>query len=199
MMLSYKYRAYPNKVVEAKAIASIDAARYVYNYALEQMDLKQLLGQHLGVDSRSVHAFIIGEHGDSELAVWSSANVSGIDLKDFCAIQCKCQAETLHNLYEEVRNSAYEVIKKKGATYYAISEAVLRITESIVRDEHSVLPVSCFVDNHYCVSDVCIGVPSIVGKNGIEAVLDIPLNEEEGKMLSASVEGLKNILAQIDI
>ena len=101
--------------------------------------LKYLLGKHLDVNPKSVHAYIIGEHGDSELAVWSSANVSGIPITDFCELRGH---KTNHNeneqaLYEEVKNSAYEIIKKKGATYYGIALSVRRICESIVHDEHS--------------------------------------------------------------
>ncbi len=166
---------------------------------LDTARLKYLLGEYLSVDSRSVHAFIIGEHGDSELAVWSSANVSGIDLDGFCSIFGKCGGDSLHDLYEDVRDSAYEVIEKKKATYYGIAMAVLRIVRSIVRDEHSILPVSCYIDNHYGLNDVCIGVPAIVGHDGIEKVLDIPLNEDENKRLEKSVNTLKNVISELDI
>lgn len=166
---------------------------------LDTARLKYLLGEHLGVDSRSVHAFIIGEHGDSELAVWSSANISGVDLDSFCDICGTCDGETLHQLYEEVRTSAYKVIEKKGATYYAIALAVTRIARAIVREEHSVLPVSAYVNGHYGVSDVYFGVPSIVGADGIEKVLDIPLDAEEQARLEHSVQTLKQVIAGLDL
>lgn len=150
---------------------------------LDTARLKYHLGQQLCVDSRSIHAFIIGEHGDSELAVWSSANVSGIDLEDFHGLCSSCREVSFNQTYENVRDSAYEVIERKGATYYGIAMAVTKIVLAIIRDEHSVLPVSGYVDGHYGLSDLCIGVPSIVGSNGIEKVLDIPLNEEETKDL----------------
>ena len=109
--------------------------------------LKQLLGEELGVDSRNVHAFIIGEHGDSELAVWSEANVSGLDLQDFCRIRgLERVTETKDRLYRQVRDSAYEIISRKGATYYGIAMAVGRIAESLVKDEHAVLPVSVVLE-----------------------------------------------------
>lgn len=162
---------------------------------LDTARLKQLVGDHLGVDSRSVHAFIIGEHGDSELAVWSSANVSGVDLDDFCALSGKPETQAaLHHLYEEVRDSAYEVIKRKGATYYGIAMAVLRIVRAIVRDEHSVLPVSCYVQGHYGMDDLCVGVPAIIGEQGIENVLDIPLNGNEWRLLRDSADQLRAVL-----
>ena len=166
---------------------------------LDTARLKYLLGAHLGVDSRSVHAFIIGEHGDSELAVWSSANISGVDLDSFCDICGACDGETLHRLYEDVRTSAYKVIEKKGATYYAIALAVTRIARAIVREEHSVLPVSAYVNGHYGVSDVYFGVPSIVGAEGIEKVLDITLDASEHQQLEHSEQTLKDVITGLDL
>lgn len=167
---------------------------------LDTSRLKYLLGEHLHVDSRSVHAFIIGEHGDSELAVWSSANISGIDLNSFCKLCGKCDhMSTMQKLYQDVRDSAYEVIQKKGATYYAVAMAVRRIAECIVRDEHSVLPVSSLIMGRYGLDDVCMGIPAIVGKNGVENVLDIPLNEDEQRNLISSAEKLKNVLNKLSI
>ena len=155
---------------------------------LDTARLKYLLGQYLGVDSRNVHAFIIGEHGDSELAVWSSANVSGVDLDSFAA---------MNRIYENVRDAAYSIIEGKGATYYAIGMTVRRIAEAIVRDEHSVLPVTSLVTGHYGVSEVCLGLPSVVGRNGVEAVLDLPLNEEEQAQLLSSAKKLRTLLDEI--
>ncbi len=167
---------------------------------LDTARLKQLVGDHLGVDSRSVHAFIIGEHGDSELAVWSSANISGVDLDDFCALSGKPETQaTLHRLYEEVRDSAYEVIKRKGATYYGIAMAVLRIVRAIIRDEHSVLPVSCYVQGHYGIDDLCVGVPAIIGERGIENVLDIPLSGKEQRLLQDSAQRLRSVLNDLSV
>ena len=166
---------------------------------LDTARLKYHLGQQLCVDSRSIHAFIIGEHGDSELAVWSSANVSGIDLEDFHGLCSSCREVSFNQTYENVRDSAYEVIERKGATYYGIAMAVTKIELAIIRDEHSVLPVSGYVDGHYGLSDLCIGVPSIVGSNGIEKVLDIPLNEEENERLINSVKTLKKVISELDI
>ena len=156
---------------------------------LDTARLKYLLAEHLGV------AFIIGEHGDSELAVWSSANISGIDLKDFCNICHKCDSmKTIHSLYDDVRDSAYKIIDAKGATYYAIAMAALRIVECIVRDEHSVLPVSTFVDGEYGIKNVCMGLPAIVSKNGVERILEIPLNKEEANALQKSANEIKEFI-----
>lgn len=164
---------------------------------LDTARLKYLLGHQLGVDGRNVHAFIIGEHGDSELPVWSSANISGIDLDDYCAgrgIQ-----PDYHALFESVRNAAYEIIMGKGATYYGIAMSVLRIATCIVRGEHSVLPVSAFAAGHYGLDEVCIGLPCIVGRNGIETILDIPLDQEEQKRLQASAHTLYSALSELDL
>lgn len=162
---------------------------------LDTARLKYMLGEHLGVDSRSIHAFIIGEHGDSELAVWSAANVSGINLDDFCDACGKCQNhEMMNGIYNDVVNSAYKVIERKGATYYAIAAAVKRIAECIVRDEHSVLPVSCLVNGHFGLSDMCLGIPAIVGKSGVERVLDIDLDDSERELLLSSAKTLREVL-----
>ena len=165
---------------------------------LDTARLKYLLGEHLGVDSRSVHAFIIGEHGDSELAVWSSANISGVDLGDFCELIGEpAYREDLRALYESVRDSAYEIIEKKGATYYGIAMAVRRIAQCIVRDEHSVLPISTFAEGHYGLSDICMSLPAIVDREGVEQVLDIHLNREELKNLGLSAQALRKVLDEI--
>jgi L-lactate dehydrogenase len=165
---------------------------------LDTARLKYLLGEHLGVDSRSVHAFIIGEHGDSELPVYSSANISGIDLNGFCnSVNGACEKNDLDNIYQEVKNSAYRIIEKKGATYYAIALATTRIVEAIVKNQHSVMPVSCYVEGHYGLSNVCLGIPAILGSNGIEKVLDIPLNDEEMEKLTASANKLKEVIKDL--
>ncbi len=165
---------------------------------LDTARFKYLLGEHLGVDVRNIHAFIIGEHGDSELAVWSSANVSGIDLNDFCKLCGKCDSqEKMHELHKEVVTSAYKIIEGKGATYYGIAMAVLRIAESIVRNEHSVLTVSTAVNGHYGINGLCLGVPAILGANGIERVLDIPLDHAELMQLRESASQLEQQINQI--
>lgn len=162
--------------------------------------LKQLLGQELGVDSRNVHAFIIGEHGDSELAVWSGANVSGIDLEHFCQIRGdKLHAEDMDRLYRGVRDSAYEIIQRKGATYYGIAMAVGRIAGSIVRDERAVLPVSVVLEGQYGLEGLALSVPAIVGRNGLEEVLEIDLAPEEKAALDNSAAQLKEAISTLNL
>ena len=167
---------------------------------LDTARLKYLLGEHLQVDSRSIHAFIIGEHGDSELAVWSSANVSGVDLNHFCELRGHYNhMEAMERIYTDVRDSAYEIIEKKGATYYGIAMAVRRICESIIRNEHSILPISSLICGHYGLEDVCMGVPTVVGRNGAETVLDMPLNGLEQRKLMASADALRKVLDGIEL
>ena len=124
------------------------------------------------MDSRSVHAFIIGEHGDSEIAAWSSANVSGIPLNTFCEMRGHFNHDdSMERIAANVRNSAYEIIQRKQATYYGIAMAVKRICECIIRNEQSILPVSSMMHGIYGMEDVVISMPAIVGKDGVEAVV----------------------------
>ena len=162
--------------------------------------LKQLLGEELGVDSRNVHAFIIGEHGDSELAVWSEANVSGLDLQDFCRIRgLERVTETKDRLYRQVRDSTYEIISRKGATYYGIAMAVGRIAESLVKDEHAVLPVSVVLEGEYGLEGLALSIPSIVGREGLEEVLEIPLSGEEAQALRQSAKQMEEAIASLNL
>lgn len=167
---------------------------------LDTARLKYLLGRHLDVDPRSVHAFIVGEHGDSELAVWSSANVSGVPLTDFCELRgYEEHGKNRQMLYEEVKNSAYRIIEKKGATYYGIALSVRRICECIVRDEHSILSVSSLIQGHFGLTNLCMGVPTILGSKGVERVLDIGLNQEEQAELLRSATELNHVLQEIEL
>ena len=158
------------------------------------------MGRHIGVDSRNIHSFIIGEHGDSELAVWSSANVSGIDLDSFCKEKnIEFDENTKKTLAEDVTTSAYRIIEGKGATYYAIADSVRRIVTAIINDEHSILPISVLLNGQYGVDNVCLGVPCILGKNGVESILEIKLNDEEKEKLLKSANILKEIISEIQL
>lgn len=162
---------------------------------LDTARLKYLIGKELGVDFRNVHAFIIGEHGDSELPVWSSANISGIDLDHYCGT-CTSGPGTgrLSELFDTVRTSAYHIIEAKGATYYAIAESVRRIAEAIVGDESTILPVSTLLTGEYGITDLCLSLPCVIGADGIQKVLEIPLSEEEFQKLHRSANALRGIL-----
>ncbi|MBQ8408691.1 MAG: L-lactate dehydrogenase [Clostridia bacterium] len=165
---------------------------------LDTARLKEKVGKYLGVDSRNVHSFVIGEHGDSEVAVWSSANVSGIDLDSYCRERkMEFDRTALDRLSAEVMTSAYRIIEAKGATYYGIADSVRRIVSAIVNDEHTILPVSARLSGEYGVHDVCMGIPCIVGKNGIEQILEITLDEHERKRLLESASSLKDAIAQL--
>ena len=178
-----KISGYPKERVLGSGTV-LDSARFRY-----------LLSEHLNVDSRSVHAYIIGEHGDSKLAVWSSANVSGIGINDFCELRGHYEHdEAMDRIYRTVRDSAYEIIERKGATYYGVAMAVSRIAESIIRNEHSVLPVSSLMEGEYGLTDLCISVPTIVSAKGAEQVLEIPLSQEEKEKLQKSAAELKKVL-----
>ena len=165
---------------------------------LDTARLKQLLGEELGVDSRNVHAFIMGEHGDSELAVWSGANVSGLDLQDFCRLRGKAlNPQDMDRLYREVQGSADAIIRRKGATYYGIAMAVGRIAECIVKDEHAVLPVSAVLEGEYGLEKLALSVPAIVGKNGLEKILEIPLSQTERTALDSSAQQMQQAIRQV--
>jgi len=165
---------------------------------LDTARLKYLLGEHLGVDSRSIHAFIIGEHGDSEIAAWSSANVSGIPLHNFCEMRGHFNHnKAMREIADGVKNSAYEIIEKKGATYYGIAMSVKRICEAIVRDEKSILPVSSLQKGNYGIEGVSLSMPAIVGKHGVEALVPIELNNKEQEDLKKSADTLKTVIEEI--
>ncbi len=167
---------------------------------LDSARLKYQLGEHLAVDSRSVHAFIIGEHGDSEVVAWSSANVSGIELSDFCEMRGHfSHREHTDEIAKKVKNSAYEIIERKKATYYGIAMSIKRICEVIMRDEKSILPVSHLVHNVYGIDDIVLSMPAIVGSGGVESDVPIELNGEEALKLKASAESLKNVIDSLKI
>lgn len=164
---------------------------------LDTARLKYEISKHLDVDSRSVHAFIIGEHGDSEIAAWSSANVSGISLNNFCEMRGHYDHKSAtEKIAADVKNSAYEIIAKKKATYYGIAMSVKRICEAIVRNEKSILPISSMMHGEYGIEDVVLSMPAIVSKNGFETHVPISLNEDEKQKLRESAKILKQLLTE---
>lgn len=183
--IALKESGYPaNRVIGSGTV--LDTGRFKYE-----------LGEHLGVDSRSVHAFIIGEHGDSELAAWSNARVGGLPINDFCELRGHFNhEESMKRIFENVRNSAYEIIARKHATYYGIAMAVVRICAAIVRNEQSILPVSSLMTGQYGLDDVVLSIPAVVDANGIETVVPIELSESELRELKKSAEVLKGIIKE---
>ena len=162
---------------------------------LDTARLKYLLGQHLEVDPRTVHAFIIGEHGDSEIVAWSSANVSGIPIHNFCEMRGHFDhLSAMNEIADGVKNSAYEIIEKKKATYYGIAMSVRRICEALVRDEKSILPVSAVQHGQFGIEGVAISMPCIVGKNGVESGVPIQLSDSELDALRRSAVTLRGVI-----
>lgn len=186
--VTWKISGFPkNKVIGSGTV--LDTARFRY-----------LLGDHVGVDTRNVHAYIIGEHGDTEVATWSLTNIAGIPMDAYCEKCHKCEGETYkEDIYQNVKTAAYQIIERKGATYYAVALAVRRIVEAILRDENSILTVSSLLEGQYGLSEVALSLPSIVNNNGIDRILDVPLSEEEIKALQNSGNSLKDIIRQLSL
>lgn len=167
---------------------------------LDSARLKYKLGEHLSVDSRSVHAFIVGEHGDSEVVAWSSANVSGVELSKMCEMRGHYQhKKNTEEIAAAVKNSAYDIINRKHATYYGIAMSVRRICEVIMRDEKSILPVSHMMHGVYGIDGVVLSMPAIVGSDGVEADIPIELNGEEALKLKESADALKEIVDSLEL
>jgi L-lactate dehydrogenase len=162
---------------------------------LDTSRFRFLLGQYYEVDSRSVHAYIVGEHGDSEIPLWSMANIGGVRLQEFAPLKNKnYDQEEMNKLFVSVRDAAYEIIKRKGATYYAIGLGLLSIVESILGNYRSVLSVSTLMTGQYGVNDICLSLPSVLGENGVEEILTLSMSAEEEKGFRASAIKLKDIL-----
>ncbi len=175
----------PGRVIGSGTI--LDTARFRY-----------MLGEHYKVDPRSVHAYIVGEHGDSELALWSLANIAGVRLRDFVGANGRGYDEgALETIFEQTRTAAYEIIKRKKATYYAIGLGLLTIVEAILRDQNTVLTVCSPLSGQYGVDGIAISLPTIVGRNGIEEVLNLPISEAEAAAFQHSASTLKERLAQL--
>ena len=168
---------------------TLDTARFRY-----------LLSQRFGVDARSVHAHIIGEHGDSEVPVWSLANIAGMRLPDYCDAHSivNDQAE-MDGIFRQTRDAAYQIIERKGATYYAVAAGLLRIVEAVLRDQSTVLSVSSLIEDYLGVTDVCLSLPTVVNRDGVERVLRLKLSPPETDGLRRSAEILRTTLADLDL
>jgi L-lactate dehydrogenase len=163
---------------------------------LDSARFRYLLSRHCGVDVRNMHAYILGEHGDSEIAAWSMTHVAGMPMTDYCAIcgECDDWAKTREEIVVQVRRSAYHIIDYKGSTCYGIGLALVRIVGAILRDEHSVLTVSCRLDGEYGIRDVCLSVPCVVSRQGIQRIIQGRLTEAEQQGLSRSAAILRGTL-----
>ena len=168
---------------------TLDAARFRY-----------LLSEHFGVDARSVHASIVGEHGDSEVPVWSLANIAGMRLEAYCAANgVPLDHAALGQIFIQTRDAAYQIIERKGATYYAVAAGLMRIVEAILRDQGTVLSVSSLVDDgSFGPGDVCLSLPTVVGGNGVEQVLRLDLSPSEQDGLRRSADVLRTTITLLE-
>jgi len=165
---------------------------------LDSSRFRYFLSQKLGVDVRNIHGYMIGEHGDSQLPVWSGVSIAGMKIDDYCAAHnISFTEEDKQNIVQEVKMAGATIIKNKGATYYAIACSVNRIVEALLKDQNSILTVGSVVNNKYGINDVAINLPCIVNSNGVDKVLDINLAEDELKALQYSAQQIKSILDQV--
>lgn len=168
--------------------------------SLDTARFRSLLSRHCQVDARNVHAYIVGEHGDSEVPVWSQVNIGGVSFKDFCPMcQRQCDESEKVELFSEVKTAAYAIIEKKGYTNFGIGLALLRIVGAILRDENSVLTVSTLIEDSYGISGVCLSLPVIVSSSGVSRRLHLNLDESEIAALQASADVLKNVIGQVSL
>ena len=187
--ITYKLSGFPkNRVIGSGTV--LDTSRFRY-----------MISRKTGIDPRNVHGYIIGEHGDSEVAAWSLVNIAGVSMDIFCK-KCKlcdnsCECRDI--IFEKVKHAAYEIIERKGSTYYAVGLAVKRIVEAIVRNENSILTVSVFPEGHYGIDGISLSLPAVVGNKGVNEIIEIPVSESELEGLRNSAAQLKEALSQIDL
>jgi len=177
-------------------ISGLPASRVIGSGTiLDTARFRAMLSHHIGVDARSVHAYIIGEHGDSEVPVWSLANIAGMNLQDYCRENCKKYDPKLYErIFEETRNAAYEIIERKGATYYAIASGLVRIVEAVLRGQDTVLSVSTLITDYYGIEDVYLSLPCVIGHEGIKEVMHLNLDQTEQEGIKSSAAVLHQIL-----
>ncbi|MFT8338975.1 L-lactate dehydrogenase [Schleiferilactobacillus harbinensis] len=163
--------------------------------ALDSARLRSEIGQRFNIDARAVHGYILGEHGDSEFPTWDYVSIGGKPIKDW--LPADKQEETLDDIANTVKTAAYSIIDKKGATFYGIAASLTRITAAILGDQRSAFAMSVHLDGEYGLHDVSIGVPCIIGENGLERVIELDLNPTDMKRLTESAGILKQNLADV--
>lgn len=171
---------------------------------LDSARLRYAIGRHCNVDVRNVHASIFGEHGDSEFPLWSSAMIGRVLFSKYCAnctnacndVCCSKHETVREKIFEEVRDSAYEIIERKGETSYGIGLALARISKAILRDQNSILSVSSLLTDYYGVSDLYLSVPTIINKSGVRQTLKLDFNEEELNAFKKSAEQVKKVIRE---
>lgn len=167
---------------------------------LDSARLRQVIARKLGVASQSVHAFIAGEHGDSEFPLWSTASIGTVPVQEFVSpAGARLDEDQEDKIAHDVVNAAYAIIKGKGATNYAVGLAGARVIEAILRDENGVLPVSSLLDGFHGISDVCLSLPSLVNKGGVEGMLPVPLSDREVELLKASAAEVKSVASSLGL
>ncbi len=183
--ITYKYSGFPsNRVIGSGTV--LDTSRF-----------KSILSKHFKVDARNIHAYIIGEHGDSEIATWSLTKIAGMSIDEYCdTIDKICDIDFKNKVHEDVKNAAYEIINRKGYTNYAVALAVRRISEALLDDEQSILTVSGYFTGEEGINDVYMAIPCVVGRQGIERIIPVPLSSGEQEQLLESAKMLKTILKQ---
>lgn len=186
---------------QAWHLSGLPAARVIGSGTiLDTARFRALLGQYFNVDARSIHAFIAGEHGDSEVPIWSSANIAGMHLGDYAAAHgFAYDRAAMDQLFERTRDAAYHIIERKGATYYAVAAGLLRLVEAILRDQHTVLSVSSLIDGPYDIHDVYLSLPTVIYRGGVERVLHLDLAPDELAGLRRSASILKDTLAAVGL
>jgi L-lactate dehydrogenase len=167
---------------------------------LDTSRFRYLLSQHFGVDARSIHAYIIGEHGDSEVPVWSLANIAGMRLPEFCQAQnLPYDPHAMEEIFVQTRDAAYRIIERKGATYYAVAAGLMRITQAILRNQSTVLSASSLINEYYGISDVCFSLPTVINRGGVENGLRLELSPDEVNKLRHSAEVLKATIRSLKL
>lgn len=186
--ITYKLSGFPKERVIGSGTV-LDTSRFRY-----------LISKKFDIDARNIHTYIMGEHGDSEIATWSSTNIAGMSLDEFCSnLNESCDANFKKETLESVKKAAYEIIKKKGYTNYAVGLAVTRIVSAILGDENAILTVSSLLKGQYGINDVYLGTPTIINRHGVEKVLEVPLDKNEMKELKDSAEVLKGHIEKSNI
>lgn len=179
---TWKFSGFPHHKVIGSG-TSLDSARF-----------RQTIAELVGVDARNVHGYILGEHGDTEFPVWSHANIAGLQIYEWVKDHPEIDEEELVNIFFKVRDAAYTIIDKKGATFYGIAVSLARITKAILNDENAVLPLSIYLDGQYDLDDIYIGAPAVINRQGVNQVIEIPLTDAEQEKFAYSASRLKDIM-----
>jgi L-lactate dehydrogenase len=187
--------------VAAQKFSGLPSARvFASGTVLDSSRLRWLLAERAGVSTSSVHAMIVGEHGDSEFPLWSQARIGPVPILGWSPVdRDPVSSEELDTLADDVKNAAYRVIAGKGATNYAIGLSGARIAEAVLNDEGAILPVSSVLNGYHGVSGVALSVPSIVDASGVSAVIDLPFSVSEEQQLHRSADALRRTLADLGL